>query len=100
VTASRGDPEDEHSRPAEYTLTRVRDAPSDRRRIIAEQVLQPCPEWRQLRDALGLLLDRDAAEVTLADYFDGTPAFGIRESQFVEYDGRTYRATAEFVDEG
>ncbi|UPV75926.1 hypothetical protein M0R89_07665 [Halorussus limi] len=93
ATATYGDPDDEWSRRARYTLARVDSPPADAEppRFVAEQVLRR----EQLRDALGLLREYDAAEVTIEAYDSTRPPFGVRESLFVEYDGATYRvATA------
>ncbi|WP_135854880.1 hypothetical protein [Halorussus salinus] len=96
ATSTRGDPDDEWSRPAKYDLARVDTPPADAdpRRLIAEQVLRR----DQLRDALGLLREYDSEAITIEEYDSSRPPFGVCEPYFVEYDGDVYRITAEAED--
>ncbi|UPW01984.1 hypothetical protein M0R88_07780 [Halorussus gelatinilyticus] len=93
ATSARGDPDEEWSRPATYTLARVDTPPADAepRRLIAEQVLRR----DRLRDAIGLLREHDAEAVTIREYDSGQPPFGVDEPYFVAYDGDAYRIATE-----
>lgn len=91
VRSTRGQPNSGGYRLGRYTLSRVRADGRDPNVVIAEQVLRQQP----LRDALGLMLAHEVTTVSIQEYTASYPPFGVKGTEFVEYDGETYRITVE-----
>ncbi|WP_435345901.1 hypothetical protein [Haloarchaeobius sp. HRN-SO-5] len=86
---------DDGTRLWRYTISRADRPEESVTRPIAEQVLRRQP----LRDALGLLLDHDVARVTVEEFTDSRPPFGIGDAEYVEYEGTCYRISTVAADD-
>lgn len=93
VTVAAENPRTDEGDEATYVLTRDDDA-ADPRTLITEQVYRQWP----LRDALAHA-EPDVAEVRVETTTGSTPPFGVRgDGPAIEYDGHTYRVSAETPD--
>ncbi|NEU56965.1 hypothetical protein [Halorussus sp. MSC15.2] len=86
------DPEENEDRAA-YVVTRVESAPEESRRMITEQVIRRTP----LRNALAHF-ESGVRTVRLEAGTGTSPAFGVSEARYVEYEGQTYRIETEKLE--
>ena len=84
---------DEDERDA-YILERIDDSEPEAEQIIIEQLLRD----NQLRDAIALSRDYDAARVRLEEFSRTLPTFGINDSRTYEFRGTRYRVTTQSGD--
>ena len=92
IVVVRAEQEDEGDR-AKFVATRVESAPEEPRRVITEQVIRET----ELRNVLAHF-EPGVRRVRLEAGTTTYPAFGVNETQYVEYEGETYEIEAERLD--
>lgn len=95
VRSDRGE-DTEYQRSGAYELEVVDEPDADPRPVIAEQVIRD----DQLRDAIALARERDAARVRLEGYDGTTPIFGRGSDGLYEYRGTYYRVRTRELEDG
>ncbi|PSP86046.1 hypothetical protein BRC96_00475 [Halobacteriales archaeon QS_6_64_34] len=87
--STRGEADDSEDERDAYILERIDDSEPDTEEVIIEQVVRD----DQLRDAIALSLEYEAARVQLEEFNSGIPPFGLEDARTYEFRGDYYRVT-------
>ncbi|MDS0276924.1 hypothetical protein NDI85_03915 [Halomicroarcula sp. S1AR25-4] len=94
VRSTRGEAGDDGDEHDAYILERLDDSGPDAEQVIIEQVVRD----DQLRDAIALSQEYDAARVRIEEFTGSIPPFGLDDSRIYEFRGERYQVTTRAGD--
>lgn len=92
--STRGEASNDGGKPDAYILERIDDAEPDAEQVIIEQVVRD----DQLRDAIALSQEYDAARVRIEEFTGSIPPFGLDDSRIYEFREERYQVTTRAGD--
>ncbi|AEM57530.1 hypothetical protein HISP_09855 [Haloarcula hispanica N601] len=92
--STRGEADNDNDEHDAYMLERIDDSEPHAEQIIIEQVVRD----DQLRDAIALSREYDAARVRIEEFTSSIPPFGLDDSRIYEFQGERYQVTTRAGD--
>ncbi len=92
--STRGEADNDNDEHDAYMLERIDDSEPHAEQIIIEQVVRD----DQLRDAIALSREYDAARVRIEEFTSSIPPFGLDDSRIYEFQGERYQVTTRGGD--
>ena len=92
--STRGEAGNDGDKHDAYILERIEDTESDAEQVIIEQVVRN----DQLRDAIALSQQYDAARIRIEEFTSSIPPFGLDDSRTYEFRGERYQVTTRAGD--